>query len=107
MECNNCQGLGYRREANGEKLACDLCGDELDQLGDVSSAEGGDNSQFETWLSCHEVQDVKGTKLPVYHKEDMREAYFAGRKEALDGVASKLIDVCITNTANASAGPVR
>lgn len=34
MECNNCKGLGYRREANGEKLACDLCGDELDQLGE-------------------------------------------------------------------------
>jgi hypothetical protein len=30
--CPNCDGLGYRREANGEALACDLCGDRLDAI---------------------------------------------------------------------------
>lgn len=25
--CHNCDGLGYRREANGEQIPCDLCDD--------------------------------------------------------------------------------
>ena len=28
VECHNCGGLGYRREASGEPIPCDLCGDE-------------------------------------------------------------------------------
>ncbi len=24
-ECSNCEGLGYRREPNGEPIPCDLC----------------------------------------------------------------------------------
>ena len=30
--CNNCRGLGYRCEANGETIPCDLCHDKLCEL---------------------------------------------------------------------------
>lgn len=53
-------------------------------------AGGGDNSQFEEWYSIYECTG-KGTK------QQMREAYFAGLKEARDGAASRLIDVWIAN----------
>lgn len=54
-------------------------------LSDGLGADGGDNSQFEEWYSIYECAG-KGTK------QQMREAYFAGLKEARDGHASSLID---------------
>ena len=35
-------------------------------------------TRFEGWLSEHAITDVVGAKLPMYHKQDMREAYWAG-----------------------------
>lgn len=30
--CHNCDGLGFRREANGEPISCDLCEDALEAI---------------------------------------------------------------------------
>lgn len=47
----------------------------------VGEAEIVGDTRFEGWLSEHEITDVRGSKLPMYHKQDMREAYWAGYKE--------------------------
>jgi hypothetical protein len=38
-------------------------------------------TRFESWLSEHAISDVGGSKLPMYHKQDMRGAYWAGFSE--------------------------
>lgn len=49
-------------------------------LSPTSAAHVGD-TRFEGWLSDHQISDVSGTKLPLYHKQDLREAYWAGYRE--------------------------
>jgi hypothetical protein len=52
--CHNCGGLGYRREANGEQIPCDLCQDALEPVrARIEQAirehcEGGD-----LWMVSH------------------------------------------------------
>ncbi|WP_377153280.1 hypothetical protein ACFJIX_17835 [Roseateles sp. UC29_93] len=46
----------------------------------TSAAHVGDTG-FEGWLSGHQISDVSGAKLPLYHKQDLRDAYWAGYRE--------------------------
>lgn len=49
-------------------------------VGEREVAHVGD-TRFEGWLSEHQISDVQGSKLPMFHKQDLRDAYWAGYSE--------------------------